>query len=695
MESTTEVFYWGADKCGQFGMGDRFSIQIKKLSCGDEHTAFIATNGYLYTMGSNSFGKLGTSCPSQHYSPRPVLIESLLYYQIVDISCGYHHTGAVTTSGMVFTWGQGSFGQLGLKEPDCSWAPAQVLLQYSALKISCGNRHTAAILENSGKNLSMWGAGESGQLGLGARDNSCVPTLAAVGPVKDVACGAFHTVLLTAEGEVYCAGANTFGQLGTGNKEGSSVFLRLEALRKKEVTRVAAGQHSGCVTAAGELFVWGSFSLGEFLTPYRLECPNKVTGIGVGIGYGMALDRNGGMWSWGALNSNYLAVNLELKPQLCPVVELQGKRVEQLACGAGFVMALGSDIERQEHRTRREAAREHVEMNTCLEEMRKEIARLQKGAGGLEDLSCKLEQSKIKQGHLHSLYVEEMRQKKIAEEALKGAGAENRSMAQRVQEGKERAEKRERVILGLEEEVGRKKRELEEIQQKLDVTCRHNAVLSEEIKEIPVLLNRILGMENKCGVLEKEKGNLSIKVIECLEENTKLMQKIEKLQQEVLDKNKIAFELHEKSEQLLAERNKNSEFLQKIEKLNLKLSDSHTRITSLNESYSSEIEQYKESLRRTNEELNELHTRCKEQTSIIKHLQDELALTTSNLETNLHSKLKLEKKLSQQQNTNKEIINTIEKELHSRAETIKSMNIPLNKKKFSSTFYEHSSDTFR
>ena len=116
MEKFTEVFYWGSDTTGQFGVGDRsigktytmpkccsFSVLIKKISCGEEHSAFIASNGYVYTMGSNTLGKLGTNNPSQKYASRPVLVESLIDYQIIDLSCGFSHTGALTTSGLLFT----------------------------------------------------------------------------------------------------------------------------------------------------------------------------------------------------------------------------------------------------------------------------------------------------------------------------------------------------------------------------------------------------------------------------------------------------------------------------------------------------------------------------------------------------------------------------------------------------------------
>ena len=47
------------------------------MSCGENHTAFIASNGYVYTMGSNIKGLLGIGDKSMKHSPSPVLVEGL------------------------------------------------------------------------------------------------------------------------------------------------------------------------------------------------------------------------------------------------------------------------------------------------------------------------------------------------------------------------------------------------------------------------------------------------------------------------------------------------------------------------------------------------------------------------------------------------------------------------------------------
>lgn len=112
----TEIFFWGTDTAGQCGFGEElvgktsciprsasFDIIILEISCGDEHTALIDRSFRVFTMGSNVAGKLGVSDKNLKNAPWPVLVESLLDYQILHISCGFSHSAAVCQNGNLFT----------------------------------------------------------------------------------------------------------------------------------------------------------------------------------------------------------------------------------------------------------------------------------------------------------------------------------------------------------------------------------------------------------------------------------------------------------------------------------------------------------------------------------------------------------------------------------------------------------------
>ena len=70
-----------------------------------------------------------------------------------------------------------------------------------------------------------WGYNGNGQLGLGNNVNQLSPCrVSALNNIViiKVVCGYAHTLALTDEGHLYAWGANSYGQLGTGNKSNSN-----------------------------------------------------------------------------------------------------------------------------------------------------------------------------------------------------------------------------------------------------------------------------------------------------------------------------------------------------------------------------------------------------------------------------------------------------------------------------------------
>lgn len=90
-----------------------YGITITMISCGDEHSAFITSQNHVYTMGSNRSGQLGIRDKDVLEKSSPVLVEQLIGYVPVDISCGGSHTLLATERGEAFAWGEGRYGALG------------------------------------------------------------------------------------------------------------------------------------------------------------------------------------------------------------------------------------------------------------------------------------------------------------------------------------------------------------------------------------------------------------------------------------------------------------------------------------------------------------------------------------------------------------------------------------------------------
>lgn len=91
-----------------------------------------------------------------------------------------------------------------------------------AVDIFAGNHHSFYI--NSKHQIFGWGLNNHGQLGLGHKDNTSIPSLVKVLSSNDdahnvimMAGGEHHTIAVTTEGKVYCWGRNDEGQCGRGD----------------------------------------------------------------------------------------------------------------------------------------------------------------------------------------------------------------------------------------------------------------------------------------------------------------------------------------------------------------------------------------------------------------------------------------------------------------------------------------------
>lgn len=148
-----------------------FNTLIRKVSCGEEHSCFISQSGHVYSMGNNYDGRLGLGDRSISHSSSPRLVESLLSCIIEDISAGWGHTLACSREGDCFAWGLGEFGALGTGGSESQWAPVQLqfLRRVQVLQVSSGSRHSGALC--SGGFIFMWGSGDAGQLGTTCRES--------------------------------------------------------------------------------------------------------------------------------------------------------------------------------------------------------------------------------------------------------------------------------------------------------------------------------------------------------------------------------------------------------------------------------------------------------------------------------------------------------------------------------------------
>ncbi|XP_042515874.1 ultraviolet-B receptor UVR8 isoform X2 [Macadamia integrifolia] len=300
---------------------------LRAISCGGAHSLFLTETGRVYATGLNDFGQLGIS-DERSYTLEPVEVTGL-NKDIIQISAGYHHSSAITVDGELYMWGNNSSGQLGLGRRTAKIVPeptrVESLAGINIKMIALGSEHSIAVTEE-GEALS-WGEGGSGRLGHGHQSSilgffsskseytpRLIKTLEGV-KVKNVAAGMLHSVCIDENGSVFIFDERANIKLGFGKANNTSPSIISELPLSEEVA--CGGYHTCVITTDGELYTWGSNengclgigSMDVVHRPERVEGPflkSPVCKVSCGWKHTAAI--SGGdifTWGWGGSHGTF------------------------------------------------------------------------------------------------------------------------------------------------------------------------------------------------------------------------------------------------------------------------------------------------------------------------------------------------------------------------------------------------------
>ncbi|KAL8593917.1 hypothetical protein ACOMHN_032338 [Nucella lapillus] len=293
-----EVWTWGHNGYCQLGNGSSSTIQHSTQHTTPQHTTqhnatqrnttqhnatqhntthngvtlYDATpGGEVWSWGHNGYCQLGNG--SSSHGVQPVSISFYISHEVKSVACGSHHSMALTAEGEVYAWGQNNCGQVGNGTTANQPTPRRVspaLGGHKAVAITCGQTSSLTLLENG--EVYGWGYNGNGQLGLGNnvnQPNPCRLTGLQGVVIRQLVCGYAHTLALSDKGELYSWGANSYGQLGTGNKANLTAPAPI-AWPSERFVEVAATHYShvsAAMTQTGRVLMWGQCRGQSITTP--------------------------------------------------------------------------------------------------------------------------------------------------------------------------------------------------------------------------------------------------------------------------------------------------------------------------------------------------------------------------------------------------------------------------------------------
>ncbi|CAO3667586.1 hypothetical protein G6F70_002886 [Rhizopus microsporus] len=188
------------------------------------HSLALTKNGKIWSWGGNEFGALGRE--GIESIPQPISHISIKYTKFSKIACGYTYSMAISSKGQLYSWGtftssQGVFGYF--PGTDIQRYPRIVgaLAHETCVEIAVGKHHCICLTSDG--SVYSWGCGEYWQLGRKVSEKnmlseSLTPQRLSLKDIISIACGAFHSLALDHQGQLYTWGQNNYGQCGVARR---------------------------------------------------------------------------------------------------------------------------------------------------------------------------------------------------------------------------------------------------------------------------------------------------------------------------------------------------------------------------------------------------------------------------------------------------------------------------------------------
>ena len=272
---------------------------LTALGASYEYTCVVLDNNQMKCWGSNYGGFLGNSeggwTSENEYSPvsvNDVDSTSCCLSDIIETSPDGRHTGALTSTGDIYAWGEDYSGQIGHGHISCGnvceapHGPSVMPGSRTFVSVATGIWHTCGITEPD-MAVWCWGFNSDGQLGTGDNDDRNAPTQIELPQGRhavSINTGYATSCAILDNGSGMCWGKNDLGHLGDGtyNDRNEPTPISILPDNRSLIAMDLGAGHACGILDDGMVNCWGNstFCNGEDWT----GCANTTSGGRLGDG---------------------------------------------------------------------------------------------------------------------------------------------------------------------------------------------------------------------------------------------------------------------------------------------------------------------------------------------------------------------------------------------------------------------------
>lgn len=230
---------------------------------GNKTTFFVDMDDNFYAIGLNTSGQLGIGNTTTAQQPTPVKIAHPK--EIVPSLTG-NFTYFIDGESHLWVVGDNTYGQLGIGSTTNISTPQHVDLGGPIKKVALGTNHALILTDTN--HLFACGLNSKGQLGLSdINTNRTTPEqVVGIPDIVDIEAAGDHSFILTESGRVYVMGDNTYGQLGTSNLTTQITPYVLDNTQIGSVSKIyTTTTHTIFETVLGNFYCMGENGNGELM----------------------------------------------------------------------------------------------------------------------------------------------------------------------------------------------------------------------------------------------------------------------------------------------------------------------------------------------------------------------------------------------------------------------------------------------